>query len=288
MKIVIYSSYPCYVKIENKTLEITQNEHIECDLNESDIIVKPLKNYGEPFIIDIENPSPRYRIIKRDDKILIFILDGFLVENILCQSFEHGSIKSSIEAGSKQIIFSGNSHKKVIHFSSPIEEIKIGAFLFINYATFKSENESKLIAYNPKKNTAKTFSAESIELNNDGFTLIKRDFAYNKIKLDYYVDSEGLKLKNKDFDASILSSPNETIPYKFMNSIKLQDYQSALSYFSNSLSQKLNENALKEYFGEITYFYMLDPLSCFAISNGNNLIFDFTLSSDKISDIQQT
>ncbi len=286
MKLNIYTSYPCQVKLDGRFQAINQNEHIEVEYSGQDIIIRPQKNSGMPFVIDLENENPLYRIVKKDDKILVFLLDGFLAENILCHSFEYNSTKSSIEVGTKQIVFCGNVGKKVIHLTSPIEDVKVGAFLFIDYISFSDKAQRHLIAYNPKKNTAKTFSAEEIEIGEEGFSLIKRDFSYEKVKLEYFVDKDGLKLKSKDFDVLALSSPNETVPFKFMSSIKLGDYQTALTFLSKTLSQKLSQAALKEYFGEVSYFYMLDFSSCFAISNGSNVIYDFTLSENKITDIQ--
>ncbi len=288
MKLIIYTAYPCLVKLENKFQNINQNEHIEIEYQGQDIIIKPDKNHGQSFLIDIENESPVYRVIKKENKILVFLLDGLMAENIQCYEFDNNPIKSSVEVGTKQLVFFGAGHKKVIHLNLPIKDIKVGSFSFINYLCFDDGNQKTLIAYNPKKNAAKTFSANEIEIGNDGFSITKHDFNYEKIKLEYYVDNEGLKLKNKDFNALNLASPSQTIPYKFMTAIKFGDYQTALSFLSAPLAQKLSQAAIKEYFGEISYFYMLDSSSCFAISNGNNIIYDFSLSSDKISDIQQS
>ena len=124
MEIIIYTSYPCHIKYGNQSEHINQNEHLLLEKSDNEIIVQPLKS--KPFIIDLKNPTPLYRIIEKDDKILVFLLDGLLAENVVCHNFNYDGNKSSIEISTKNITFIGNTGKKIIHLISPISDVKAG------------------------------------------------------------------------------------------------------------------------------------------------------------------
>ena len=70
-----------------------------------------------------------------------------------------------------------------------------------------------------------------------------------------------------------------------MESIKNNDYKNALSYLSENLQSKINETTLKNYFGDISYFYTIDKNSCFAISDNKNILYDFSILNNKINEI---
>ncbi len=286
MKKIIYTSFPCLIESDEKQEHLSQNEHLIIEDEPVSIKVFPENKDISPFEIDIENPSPLYRIIKKEDKLLIFLIDGIFAENVICHNFNYDGIKSSIEISKRKVVFCGKKDKKIINMPYQAKNVKVGAFLFINYVKYDEDNGQTLIAYNPKKNTAKVFTGEQIELDKDGFTVHKTCFNYKKIEENYYVDKDGLKVRKKDFvTIESSASPIETIPYKFMTAIKLGDFNNSIKMLSTSLSQKLDENVLKKYFGEVSYFYMLDPNTCFAISNNRNVIYEFSLLNDKISDI---
>jgi len=286
MKIIIYTSFPCLVKCDGKQERISQNEHLVLEETDKKIFVEPLGKDSYGFEIDFDSPSHLYRIIKKEDKILIFLLDGLLAENVTCHNFNYNGVKSSVEIGKRKFIFANSNSKKIIRLLSNVQNIKVGAFLFIDYVSFEDNGEDVLIAYNPKKNSAKVFRADKIELEKYGFTVHKTYFNYKQIEEHYYVDSAGLKVKNKSFvTAESMPSPIEALPYKFMIAVKCGDYAACMNMISHSLAQKLSTETLKDYFGEISYFYMISPYSCFAISNNQNKIFDFSIANDKIIDI---
>lgn len=281
MKKILHTSFPCIIKCGEKKEEFGINEKLIIDSDEP-IMVYPIGKDKIAFAVDI-NPSPFYRIIKKDDEILIFLLGGLFAENIICREFSYNGNKTKIEVGTNSITFCGYNDKKVIHLSHRPTNVEFGSFLFISYVLFNDDRQV-LIAYNPKKNRAKIFSADKIEIEKDGFTLYKSPFSYRDIIERYYVDNQGLKVLDKNFNALDYPSPTETISYKFMTSIKCGDYSGAFKQLSPHLQSKLDERALKEYFGDISYFYILDPLTCFAISNEKNVIYQFSVD-DKITEI---
>ncbi len=286
MKMIIYTSFPCTVLAGKEKENLDINEHLILESDDSPILIYPNNKKNSFFEIDLNNQSPLYRVIKKEDKILIFLLDGILIENKICHNFNYDGIKSSIEVGNQSAIFSNEKNKKVLKFSSKIENIKIGSFKLINYLSFFNETQEVLIAYNPKKNTLRTFSADKIKIVKDGFSLSKKCFNYDSIEENYFVDEEGLKIKSKSFKMTENQVfPDEITTSKFMSAIKCEDWEGGLSFLDKNLSRKLNAFALKKYMGEISYFYMLDPYSCFAISNGKNKLYEFVVNDNKITDI---
>ena len=285
MKTTIYTSFSCIIKLDGKEEKLSPNQHIQLEEEFENIVVYPLKKNCYSFVIDFEKASPLYRVIKKEDKTLIFLLDGLLVENVVCKDFNFEGIKSRVEVSQSQIEFVGNQEKKVIYLTRPIRDVKIGAFLFIDYVYFCEDDQQTLIAYNPKTNAAKIFSGNQISIEKEGFCVQKSNFEYKNIKEEYYVDKSGLKEKNRLFD--ILGEPtsSQLLPYKFISAIKYEDFSGAIDFLSDKLKKHLTSQNLKEYFGHVSYFFMLDPNTCFAISDNKNVLYDFLCDEDKIIEI---
>ena len=287
MEIVIYSPFDCLIKTQNDEMLLDQNEHIIFEDKFEKIDVYPVnKNSRYSFSIDLDKESsPFYSIIKQPDKILIFLLDGLIAENVDLFDFSYNGNESNVEIGKNQIIFKSNEHKKTITLPNEVTDVKCGNFKHINYVTFKDEEKCNIIAYNVTNNKTKLFQGENIEITDNGFVITnERNNFYKKIVEEYIVDEQGLKSKSKVFSQKE-SFPDSLVPYMFMNSLKLKDYENAIQFLSDELKNKLNPQALKNYFGDISYFYIIDQTTAFAIANGKNLIYSFKTSQNKIYDI---
>jgi hypothetical protein len=284
MKTIIYTSFPCLIRYEDSEVSLDENEHLTIDEPAKKIEVYPSSKGQISFVIDFNKiDSPFYRIITKNDKILVFLLNGLYAENVNCYNF---SEKSKIEVFSDKIIFKSDNNKKIVHLNENILDIKCGQFFHISYCAFSRQNDKKsLIAYNNRTGQAKIFDGNNIEITNNGFILTSSPQGYQNITQEYYVDKDGLKLKTSNFVSCQSFVPNEIIAYNFMTAIKCEDYEGAKKFLSEALLSSLNSTALKNYFGKITYFYMISPLSCFALSDGNNKIYTFSQSQNKITEI---
>ena len=283
MEKILYSSFDCLVKCGESQETLSVNEKIIID-NDLPIIIYPTTKDRLSFCVDIDTPSPFYRVKKYNNKIYIFLIGGLHAENVICKNLSYNGTKYKIEVATKTITFSSDNDKKIICLASTPKNLQFGNFLFIGYILFDNDSKQTLIAYNSKKNTAKIFSGDKIEIEKDGFTIYKSPDFYNNVIERYYVDSAGLKVLDKNFTIEE-KTPPEKICYKFMSAIKCGDYKNALSILSPTLSQKLNEKGLKQFFGDLSYFYMLDESTAFAISNNKNIIYEFFVDNDKICDI---
>lgn len=285
--IVLYSPYDCLVKIGEKELLLNENEHAVIDNNQQIYIYPTGKTKRYSFIVDInDNNSRFYSIVEKDDKILVFLIDGLLTQNIDIYSFRHNGLESSIEVSSQVVTFKTKQHKKKIFLYSIPTSIKCGNFYHIDYCLLEFDKDKDvLIAYNTKNNNARQFSGDKIELKDNGFKVYVSKNIYDKLEEEYKIDSGGLKLKDKSFVLANNKFPSELLPYQFMCAVKNGDTNLMKELLSSDILNKLDVENIKEYFGNIEYFYMIDYKTCFALSNKQNVIYEFYLKDNKICEI---
>ena len=288
--IIIYTPYDCLIKTKTEQNLLEKNQHLILEnYNAQKISVYPIgKSSKYSFNINIseQKDSNLYSIIEKDENLLVFLLDGLIAENIKIYNFTFQNKRSSIEVSSQKIVFSTENNKKIIRLPNESKNFICGNFNHIIYAKFSDSYNEKIIAYNTLTNHAKMFSGDNININNNGF-IIKNNSStsYQNIQSEYFIDNQGLKVKSKSLIPSDRFLPEDLISYNFMESIKNNDYKNALSYLSENLQSKINETTLKNYFGDISYFYTIDKNSCFAISDNKNILYDFSILNNKINEI---
>lgn len=288
MKTIIYTSFPCVVKYKNQQESLTQNENLVFEEEFDKIDVYPVQKGKISFeIIKEEKESAFYRIIEHDGKRLIFLIDGLYTENADVYEVEYQGVKSKIEIFPQRVVFCNKENKKIVHLNQKYKKYSYGNIKHINYCLLENvDDENTLLVYNVKKNTARVFNAKEIAKEDDGFVLKNSAFGYTSVTAQLYIDDEGLKVRKKDFiEAPGFQPLKETISYQFLNSVKIGDFSKALSLLDENLNDRLNSESLKVYFGDITYFYMLNPLTAYAISNGENVVYEFEVKNQKITEI---
>lgn len=288
--IEIYSPYECLAVYKEQSLMLEQNEHVVFDnFNENEkISIYPInKNKQYAFEISLKEKDCKfYRSIEKDKKIIIFLLDGLITENIAVFQLNYNNEQSKLEVLNDKIIFSTDNHKKLVYLPTKITNIKVGNFKFINYIKFDNQNSQSIITYNIKTNKAKLFQGKNIEIKDNGFIVNEEENSiYQNMSNEYIVDNEGLKNKEKIYSLSSQILPNKLVCYEFIYHIKLKEYEKAYDLLSKSLKNNISMQSLKDYFGNISYFYFLDSKTCFAISNEKNVIYEFSTQDDKIDEI---
>lgn len=287
MKIIIYSPYDALIKTKYEEAFLNKNEHLILEGENQNIVVYPTNKVSRySFTIDLnEQHSIFYNIIKKDDNLFVFLLDGVIAENVEIYSFLNEGQTSFVEIGKNQIIFKTQNNQKIITPPGKIDGFKCGNFKHINYVIFGDGTKSYATLYNTTTNKIKLLQADEIEIKEDGFVLTtNKNSFYKKIVEEYMIDSQGLKIKSRVFSQKENYSDN-FISYMFMNSIKLKDYQNAYNLLSNNLKEKLSIDDLKNYFGDVSYYYVIDPSTIFVVSDGKNVIYEFSFSENKINEI---
>ncbi len=76
----------------------------------------------------------------------------------------------------------------------------------------------------------------------------------------------------------------QLISYKFLESIKAKDYEHALSFLSSNLKEKIGQEQLKEFFGNLSQFLPLNQNEFIIISNNEKQFVSFYIK-EQIEDI---
>ena len=284
--IVIYSPYECLIKTKNEELILDQNESALLD-NCEEIDVYPTgKTKRYAFKIDLADKDNQfYSVIERQGKLLVFLIDGLISQNTDIFHFSYNNIDSEIALSGSSITFSTKNHRKQILLNSKPVKVQSGNFKHIDYIILDFPSSSQLICYNIKNNSARQFAGDKITTVENGFKILSSGGIYDHVEEELFVDKDGLKSKNKTFSPSNQIYPAKLVPYQFICAVKNGDSQTIKGLLSDSLASKLSPEQVLQYFGKISYFYMLDYKTCFAISNNENVIYEFYLNGDKIDDI---
>ncbi len=285
MTTIIYTAYDCIIKGDGWQEELEKNQNLTLDTTPKHLAIYPIGRGRVSFEIDLANQaSPFYRIVIKEDKTLIFLVEGIVAQNVKIYHVSADGAKCQIEVEKNRTTFVCGENKKILCLSGQIDGAKCGNFYHIVYAKLSCVGQEYLIAYNTKNFIAKAFSGQKITLTDEGFIINNTHQNYEDAKVEYVVTKAGLKVKKRDF--SLLGTPpKHSVACQFLSSIKLGDLPNALSMLSPRLKENLNENSLKEYFGQISYIFPLDERTVFAISDGKNIIYTFTLSNGFIEEI---
>ena len=285
MKIIIYTSYDCLLKSEENEISIDKNQFASLDYMPKSLYVYPTgKNNIVAFEIELQKESPFYRVIQKENKTLVFLLDGIYVENVEKHSFTHNGKRSDIEVSCNKLTFSSKNKKKILSLPPGAHDFKCGNFFHIIYVLFSLPDKKCLTAYNSSTSQTKIFFGSEIEILSNGFSICSNSLN-GAIKQIFYIDNDGLKIKESTCKTKSLAT-DKLLPLHFIQHIKDYNYQDAFSLLSTSLSSTQDENSLKAFFGEISYIYPLDSNTIFTISNGENKLFTFEVENGKISEIQ--
>jgi len=289
MKTIIYTPYDCLITYKEKSVHLAVNEHLIFENVDDVLEVYPTgktKKYSFSINLSSQESSCFYSIVKKEGKTLIFLIDGLILENVDIHSFSYKGKSSSVEISKDKITFVSPLHKKIITLSSTAKILDCGNFKFINYVHFQNnKNKEFLIAYNTLTNKTKLLQGDKFEITQNGFSISNTTNSfYKNIEEKFLVDEDGLKAKEKVF--SLKENYDKEINiFRFMNDISIKNYQEAFSFLSPRLQSELSVQHLKNYFGDISYFYCIDPKTCFAISNGKNIIYDFEIENNLIKEI---
>ena len=287
MKVKIYTSYNCIIKSELGEEFVELNENLTFQSLPNNLFVYPVDKASIfPFQIEISNRNSNfYRIVESENQILIFLIDSIVAKNSQIYSVTCENNNCQIEVQKNLLNFSCGKNKKSIDFPIDIVSSQCGNFYHIAYARLVTKENQYLVAYNTKTFNTKVFKGEKIQLLKEGFITTSSAYGYKEAIIEYAVSKEGLKMKDKKFIRLQSVTLEETLPYQFLNSVKIGDYEYALSLLSPQLKCSLSTQTLKEYFGTLTYIFPLAKTSCFAISNNKNIIYTFSIQNNKITEI---
>lgn len=277
-EIIVYSPYDCLIKSKEGQITLNKNEHLVLSSNDPFNVYPVGKSSRYAFVVDLNQQvdSPFYRVLSDNNSLKIFLLDGLLSENCQVFSFFIQGENCSVKASEKYIEFSSTKKQSKVFLPAPYKSLDCGKMQGIVYVHIFEQKQERLLAFNPKTDRIKTFIGDKITVTSSGWKVLGND------EKEYYVDKEGLKIKD---ECSILSKSPVFIGHNFMSLIEDKQFSKAYLHLSSSLQSRLDADALKGYFGNVSYFYFLEPKICFAISDNKNMLYHFDFQDDKICEI---
>jgi hypothetical protein len=123
------------LKFEDQNITLEENQHLCLESKPFFIDVYTIgKGLRPSFKIDFEKPlSVYYRIVEKEDKILVFLLDGIFVQNFKVFSLSCDNVNCKIEIGKNQVSFICKDNKKVLSIPEIITKSNCGNFYHIAY-----------------------------------------------------------------------------------------------------------------------------------------------------------
>lgn len=289
--IKLISAYPVVLKTQSSSFEVDINQTVLFE-EETFVDVYPIGDKFS-FRIDFQNKekSPYFIQYESENSIYYFLPDGLFVKSYNVYSFSNNN-PVQIESSENTLIFTAPPYKKVVTFNKRYKNISYHKSHNILYALLSGKQCNMIVALNSKTGKMKTFKGEEIEIKDDTFS-VKRtfeDIAGHIITTKYKIDKEGLKRVGHEItfekERARVVSCDKTLPYAFLEAIKVEDYSLAYSYLSESLQNSFPQEALSSYFGKISFFFHVED-NKFLLKNNENkiLIAMFSISNGEIVDI---
>lgn len=283
MQTIIYTSFDCLIKGKDFSEVLETNQHLDLE-NESYIDVYPIKNSSRPaFHIDIDIKETNfYHIIEKDNKRLIFLLDGIIAKSV---KIFHLSTKNActVEVHKNQVVFSTHNNKKIFSFPQAITSSSCGECFHIGYALLSCQTNDICILFNTENNNSKILKGKKISVLDNKIGVFSSIFGYSNFHEHYLITEKGLQSENKNI-STLSNLSDHTLALRFLNAISLADFDTARSMLTPTL-KNMTKSTIKEYFGTLSNIVPLSPTQIFALSNGKAVIYCFTIENGTISEI---
>lgn len=280
MKTLIKSSYNCLVKTNSQILELDKNDILEVE-NEKYVFVYP-ENRNVSFYINLasEKENQFYSVIKQPDKSIYFLEPQKHFTVCDSHTLNINGTTCQIFTTNQDITFQTPT-KKITHvFDKNHDDFKI--FKHKSFACVQYDND--LYAFSVPKNKLFHLQADSIVVNDSVVTTIKKyhDSVDREKTVEYKLE-ENFSVENENQISKPNKTPQELLPYQFLESIKAHDYAFAKNCLSKDL--KIGEEQLMKFFGNILQFLPINENEYITISTNGKSYVTFALNKNIITDI---
>ena len=278
MKYFLKTTYPCLVKISNETFELDSFDTLEIE-DEKYVFVYPQEDLC-PFCINLINPveNEHFSILNHNSKTFL-VLEG-------AQKFRTTS-KQTVSANGKNCIVS--IQEKLVSFETENRKTEAKILSPKSYQISQNRNfvfvkfEKELFAFNIQNEKLSHFTGEKIEVENDTIKVEKR--IDSRTKISTYQIGESLNLLNETFSEDAQKFPSELLPLKFLECIKLKDFECAIEKLSPNLKGQITKENLGDFFGNFTSILPLGTSEFITLSNMKKNFVKFSIKDDKVEDI---
>ena len=283
---IFYSPYDALVKYGEKEAFLKEGQSLSI-FPLSKVFIFPVGKFGKiSFSLDINNLKENqfFHFTQKDNKILVFLLDGTLVEDGQIFKVVSKGKTIEVEIKSHSVRFFDGQKFKTLHFDQKVKSAKCESKNeFVLCQCFCQDTQTLLI-FNPTDFGIKIFKASNISLTSNGFKLEENQNCFFKtLEKEYIYEGNNVKLLSLSCQENLISQ--RLLPYKFMVFLKEKNFDLASGILSEDLKKSITSDGLKQIFEKLTYFYFLSDSSCYALIDGQNKILSFMISNSCICDI---
>lgn len=289
---IVRSEYDCLVKSSSGEELLDQNSQIVFDKPEK-ILIYPLKNSKNcfPFTIDFDgkHSSSLYRHFSLDDFDLFYISALPYIKKEIIETITTNNKTCKIYISEQEISFETDKIKKSFELQISFDTYSIDTST--NLILLKlSGKEEYLWVFNIETTDLRVLSGSKIEKINSEIFVSKTINSICKHDLyEVYELKDGNLIKNSEklksnFLENSIKNPN-VIPYAFLEAVKLNDFDLARSYLTDSLSKSATNEHLKSYFKNIQKILPLKETLLGTISSEGFYVYTFVIKNGRIEEI---
>lgn len=290
-KYILRSEYDCLVKSQGEESLLDSNCQIIFD-SPQQLLIYPLtqSKFSYPFVLDLSKSEDgkNFRVLQYGEKRLFFLHSPYYIKNEIIEEVSCCGKRCEVGLSQEEISFKGSNSRKTLPVLSEFKTYSVqvkSPFIIL----ILSGKDDEIVVYNAKNDSISTIKGKKIEVIDNKIFVTKsaHDISAHQIYETYEIKDKIEKINTK-FKLELQSKPlkGNIVALAFVQCLKVEDYDLALSYLSEELRQSTTIDHLKKYFGEIiTYNHLED--SVIAITNKNQTrIFSFEVKNDKICEIE--
>ncbi len=285
MKYLLKTPYPCLVKTENESLELDINDTMQCE-EEQVLYIYPITPEQIPFCVNLsfKKDTEYYSFLKHNGQNILYLEKSENFDIFQKEELNFSGKRCHICISKNRVIF--ETDKKLIKCYCGKSKSSPKVFKVKNFACVQLQQD--FYAYSMQNEKLTHFCGETVVFENDTITVTKK-YSDSKCreKISQYKIADEITLENEQVISSQSKSSfdENLVSFKFLESVKANDFSGTTEYLSSNLSAKIGKEQIKTFFGQISEFLPLSSNEFLAISNSNKKYVTFDLLNGKINDI---
>lgn len=290
---IVISAYDFLAVADKKELFVEAGQRLQIQ-EEKPISIYPCgQQKSMAFILDFQaqQNSNFYYVIDNNDDRIFYLTNGAYCQNFIIATQNINGNDCKFELGEKEMTISYLQFKKVLHLQNAFEKYQTGIMGDNVYILLTSTYKQDLILFNTISGKVEILSGDRIQITSANILLSKTldNIARHIVEEEYIITNQGLVKKSQAINYAngrpIIVTASQVVPYAFLQALQVGDISLASSYLDISMRRKIDDEHLKEYFGEIQSFYAVDLQTYFVKTRDSKDIYKFTIIDNKICEI---
>lgn len=284
MELMLKTTYPCLIKTNNEYVELEENDTLTIQ-DERMLFVYPKTGVQIPFYINLKSLKENafYSILEISNKKILLLEQGECLQVVQKENLNFAGKTCQIEISKQSVTF--ETENKKITYTCPHNCKNYEVFKSKNFACVKFKND--LYVYSMNKSKLLHFGGDELSVENDIISLTKKyhDSECREKKSIYKIDEDISTEKEDIVSINTSKSTAELLPYKLLEGIKAKDISFVMNCLSANLKSKVNDEQIKEFFGNVSAFLPLSTTEFITITNRQKNFVQFKIVDDEIDDI---